>query len=670
MTRSDRSSDGSPSRQRRRSRVGHWTWGVATVGILANGLRMRARLSQFAVLDDFLAGTGPHDLAGLADLTDPDGTPLPLPLGINGTGAEALRYLVVPETDLDDFVMVVADGVTVDDLTLRAVVRYARFHHLDVVDLIPGDLAVGELLELARLVNPKTYRSDRLHGGRTAGHATLVRTALAERLGLERTSGLDPVEHVELITQLKRFAPTTTDLAIAPRLEARPPELAWRLPRQKAMYGGASGAFTAGPAVAGALATLGPKLGRSLGTTTLLAYAAQPYIATAGVPLRPRDLGLLSALTRAPRQVTGTARALMITPPSVVTDRVEAVARVDEQRRHDYALQLDDTEALFEPPRTTCPWCGTDELRRVVTVPDMLQRKPGEFHLDECTDCGHVFQNPRLSPEGLEFYYRDFYDGLGDDDAEFVFSMGAHSYRGRAEMLRGVAEPKRWLDVGAGHGHFCLVAKELWPDTCFDGLDQSDSVAEAQRRGWLDHGYQGVFPDLAANLVGAYDVVSMHHYLEHTRDPEAELDAATIALESGGHLLIEVPDPDSRLGRKLGWMWGPWFQPQHQHFVSLDNLTEALRSRGFSVVGSERGEAHQPVDLAFAMWLVAHRVAPAGDEPWHPRMTPARRMGRAATLTAFFPLLATAFAADQLMAPVLRRMPQMTNTYRVLARKE
>jgi SAM-dependent methyltransferase len=248
--------------------------------------------------------------------------------------------------------------------------------------------------------------------------------------------------------------------------------------------------------------------------------------------------------------------------------------------------------------------------------------------------------------------------------------MGAASYRGRAEMLQGVAEPKRWLDVGAGHGHFCLVAKELWPETRFDGLDMSDSVAEAQRRGWIEHSYQGLFPDLATDLVGAYDVVSMHHYLEHTRDPEAELDAAAVALEAGGHLLIELPDPESRLGRRLGQLWGPWFQPQHQHFVSLGNLSEALVARGFTVVASQRGEAHQPIDLAFAAWLLAKRVAPAGEQPWQPRPTRARAALRAATFAAFAPVVAGAFAADQMLAPVLRRLPRMTNTYRVLARKD
>ena len=47
----------------------------------------------------------------------------------------------------------------------------------------------------------------------------------------------------------------------------------------------------------------------------------------------------------------------------------------------------------------------------------------------------------------------------------------------------------------------------------------SDSVDEAARRGRVDTAYRGMFPDLAPNLPRSYDIVSMHHYLEHTRDP-------------------------------------------------------------------------------------------------------------------------------------------------------
>jgi len=223
--------------------------------------------------------------------------------------------------------------------------------------------------------------------------------------------------------------------------------------------------------------------------------------------------------------------------------------------------------------------------------------------------------------------------------------------------------------VGTGHGHFCLVARDVWPDTCFDGLDMAASIDESERRGRVDRGHRGLFPDLAPGLAGSYDVVSMHHYLEHTREPGRELDAARTVLGPGGHLLIELPAPESPLGRRLGWAWGPWFQPQHQHFVPLDNLVAALRARDFAVVAVERHEAHQPVDLAFAVMLLAMRLAPAGSAPWDPPPRRTRQAARAAVFTALLPLAGAAMVADQALRPLVRARPAWSNTYRVLARK-
>ena len=129
--------------------------------------------------------------------------------------------------------------------------------------------------------------------------------------------------------------------------------------------------------------------------------------------------------------------------------------------------------------------------------------------------------------------------------------------------------PRSWLDVGTGHAHFCRIAKTIFPDTEFHGLDFGDAIAEALRRGWISHAYDGLFPEKAAEVAGRYDVISMHHYLEHTLDPFAELDAVATALGPGGHLLIEIPDPESWFGRVLRTLWIPWFPPQHLHLPTI-----------------------------------------------------------------------------------------------------
>ncbi|MGH9125990.1 MAG: class I SAM-dependent methyltransferase, partial [Acidimicrobiales bacterium] len=199
------------------------------------------------------------------------------------------------------------------------------------------------------------------------------------------------------------------------------------------------------------------------------------------------------------------------------------------------------------------------------------------------------FPESSAEPRGTRFYYRDFYDGAGQAELDSLFGAQEKIYRDRAETLRGHAQsPVSWLDIGTGHGHFCLAASKNWPATAFDGLDTSDGIDYAVRRGWVRRGYQGLFPMLAPELDGQYDVVSMFHYLEHTREPAAELDAAALVLKPGGHLLIEVPDPEWPMGRLLGRFWLSWLQPQHQHFVPIANLKGALCERGLTILGERR----------------------------------------------------------------------------------
>ncbi|MET9470377.1 class I SAM-dependent methyltransferase, partial [Streptomyces sp. NPDC006544] len=381
-----------------------------------------------------------------------------------------------------------------------------------------------------------------------------------------------------------------------------------------------------------------------------------------------------AAATARPRHLAdavpaGAGDAAGVTPPDAGRDAGRDAERVGG-RAAAYREELAaGTDRFFETRRLDCPWCGSQQLSVRVRVPDLLQAKPGRFTLEHCGDCGHVFQNPRLTPEGLEFYYRDFYDGRGGEGAATVFGQLGAAYRSRAEMLRPHTRPTSWLDVGTGHGHFCNAARAVWPDTRFDGLDMGGAVREAERRGWVETGHQGQFPDFAVKLAGQYEVVSMYHYLEHTRDPFTELDTAAAVLAPGGYLAIELPDPQSRMARLLGPAWLPWFQPQHQHLIPAANLREALADRGFTVLAEEHGPAHQGNDFFGAVALTATRLAPDPDRPWAAPATPARRALGHAVRVAALPCFAAAAVLDALRTVAARRTDG-GNAYRMLARKD
>ena len=565
------------------------------------------------------------------------------------------------ETPTERHRLVTAAGVHVGDATLRSASAFAADQGLQAVDLVPGDLSAEEALELAALVDPTTYRGSRLAPGRGAGRALLVDAELLDRADIPVTEGLDPVAFLAAEIEVKRLAPISVDLAVAPGLTVHPLDLDRRRAYIDALFSTAAPAVFALPVLQWAAIGAGLVLAPGWGAAALAAYCAAPAVAAGGGPIAPADLWSRVALrwVLEPARWVKTLSGRWRPPPE--PDPIES-------RRDWYDEQLGlGIERLFEARRPDCPICGSTHLHERLHTTDVLQHKPGEFVLEECAECGTIFQNPRLSVEGLDFYYEDFYDGLGEDFTEFIFGATDHSYIGRAEMVQDHAVPERWLDVGAGHGHFCLVARDTWPDTTFDGLDLSDSIDEAARRGWVDHGFRGMFPELAPTMAGAYDVVSMHHYLEHTREPLDELDAAATALVPGGHLLIELPDPESRFPLVVGRWWIPWFQPQHQHLIPLGRLKEELDRRGFDIVAEDRAAAHQTVDFVIAAWLWLNHFVPA-DAPWTPKGSPLRGLARLAVIAAGAPLLLAAFLADQ-VANVFIQRSDRGNTYRVLARR-
>jgi SAM-dependent methyltransferase len=507
---------------------------------------------------------------------------------------------------------------------------------------------------MAQLVDPPKYRRDRIAAGRSAGHAIVISPELATRARI--TPPIDEVDFVRTATRLNHYGPA--DVAIAPLEHARPVDLSRRFDILHAMLGpGTTVALVVLP-VFWIVMGLGVWLRPIPGLVALGAWHLQPLLGIAGTKLRPRDLLLVTVL-RAPIEVWTLVR-------TVFGRRSQVVAA--ETRRDAYAkLLANGTEQFYEPRREACPMCDSQELAVHLRNSDMFQHKPGTFTIERCRSCGHMFQNPRLSIAGLDFYYKDFYDGLGEAGMEYIFAFGTQPYHDRALMVRSVTPPRRWLDVGAGHGHFCFAAREDLPDTQFDGLDLSESIDEAKRRGWINTAYRGLFPELAPQFAGRYDAVSMSHYLEHTLDPRAEIEAAHTALAPDGCLMIEVPDPEFILGRLLRRYWLPWFQPQHLHFVSVANLERLLRERGFTPVEWHRGKAHQRVDFFFAVFLLLDRIAPPSRLPWRWRGAPTRAW-RTVVWTVGSPLLVVGMIVDNLIGPLLSR-GRVSNTYRVVATK-
>jgi len=569
---------------------------------------------------------------------------------------------------------IVHPDVQLDEATRRAASAHATASGQHVLDLLPSGWPADAFTGYAEIVDPGEFQRDPLSRGVTAGHALLVHTDVLDRLGNGEGGGTGPFdpadvgrgtsEWVELGVNLKRYCPTRMAMAVAPGLEALPLGPAQRSAFLRTFFGEVWRSVLVFQGIVIVLLALSAFVTPVLGWMALLAFHLQPALALLGRPFGKRRR-LLFFLFRLPMD----AWRWMLT---AFASRSRSEPREVTALRAEYQERMGGgVERFLEERREDCPLCASSNLGVHLRTGDWIQHKPGVFTLENCHSCGHIFQNPRLTLEGLNFYYRDFYDRLGEERLEQVFSYHPDVYMKRARVIEGFANPKRWLDVGGGHGHFCLCAREIWPETRFELLDMSESVDEAGRRGWVDATWRGLFPEFAENepdFEGGFDMVSMSHYLEHTRDPEAEIAAAARALETGGHLFVEVPDPEDPFGRVFGRFWLPWFQPQHQHLVRCDSLQEIMVRHGLEPVLVHRAEANQKADFTFSLLMVISRLAPPLDVPWRPPSSGMQRIWHGLVWFLGLPLLGIGLLLDNLWAPVSRRIG-VADAYRVLARK-
>jgi ubiquinone/menaquinone biosynthesis C-methylase UbiE len=516
--------------------------------------------------------------------------------------------------------VIAAPGITVPEDVLWGAVQWADDEGVLVVDLMPQGLSVGRILAHLNRIHPIDYAHRPFAPGVTAGVAVLVHESVLALTPCPPEAETSLNAWAQYVQSLKRFAPWESALLqiepwVLSREEARCTEGDGLERREvaKTLFGGAfDQSRWATPILfllIGWLCFDDPWEG----ILVLGAWMLQPLLILRGNGFTDQAMSYSAA--RPIYEFLEWLGKLGSVPSTPSDDELERL-------RDHYQAEIErGTERFFLPRLTLCPLCDSESLETHLLVPDLYQNKPGQFQLDRCQSCDHIFQNPQLSIEGLGFYYQDFYDGLGEQGMDLVFGASEVSYRQRVSMIRAHGSPLSWLDVGGGHGHFALIAKHLLPQTRFDVLDLSESVEIAAKRRWCDRGIRGLFPEVAPELKGMYDGISMSHYLEHTTDPVAELDAVADVLKPGGMIMIEIPDPESIIGRRLGWLWLPWFQPQHLHLLSTQNLIKLLERRGFEIAEVDRHEAHQSVDFFFAALILVQRIAPDPNQPWR-RETP------------------------------------------------
>jgi SAM-dependent methyltransferase len=239
---------------------------------------------------------------------------------------------------------------------------------------------------------------------------------------------------------------------------------------------------------------------------------------------------------------------------------------------------------------------------------DFEHDRPGPAVFIGCRGCGLVVQDHPPDRGAMLSAYPEDYHAYHEYSSALMARTKERYYRRRArEYGRRLGRPRASvLDVGCSDGNFLAAMRRVFPEWTLRGVDFNPRVVSAGRARGLTID-EGTLEDIGY-APESFDLIVMHHMIEHAFDPFATLALCRALLRPGGLLVGETPNVNCWDLDVFGGYWGGLHAPRHIVLFTPASLDRAARGAGLQT--EEIAHALQPAHIALSVqhWLQAHRA--------------------------------------------------------------
>lgn len=234
-----------------------------------------------------------------------------------------------------------------------------------------------------------------------------------------------------------------------------------------------------------------------------------------------------------------------------------------------------------------CPLCGGQTA--LLAQPD--DSAGVAYSVLQCTSCGVGVTEP--CPDEMTLH--ELHSTRNYRNEEGVRFVGPVEWlvegmrRWRIHRLAQVAAKGRALDVGCGSGKFLRALKQSGWEVA--GLELNDDTATGARN------IQGLLVETSLDAFSdaSFDLITITHVLEHSRDPQQMLAACLRLLKPGGVIAVAVPNIESWQARVTRAYWFHLDLPRHLWHFSEKWLAKELAGHGFELIAVRRLDLAQNI---------------------------------------------------------------------------
>lgn len=229
-----------------------------------------------------------------------------------------------------------------------------------------------------------------------------------------------------------------------------------------------------------------------------------------------------------------------------------------------------------------CKICQHGKAREILEVKEMMFGTGEIFHYGQCDHCDTIqLLDP---PKDIEYYYPDEYYAFSslsfsNPHVHWLKTLRVKLFRffdieffkpvyGDWLKILGAKPNERIADIGCGNGQLLyeLYASGYRHLSGFDPYIPRDNKINP---------YLRLYKKELDQISGQFDVIMLHHALEHMPDPVHALKKISTLIPSGGRLLIRMPVSDGEAWRIYKQHWVQLDAPRH-YFIPSRKAMEIL----------------------------------------------------------------------------------------------
>lgn len=229
-----------------------------------------------------------------------------------------------------------------------------------------------------------------------------------------------------------------------------------------------------------------------------------------------------------------------------------------------------------------CPSCGNSVFTNHLSAKDYTYSKK-EFHLVKCTKCTLVFTNPRPNEASIGKYYDNpEYVSHSDTNKGLLFLLYGivkrQALAQKRKMLESLTATKTILDYGAGSGDFSAeLADSNWDVTAFEpDTNARNKILEKSSRVHLSDTIESIPTE-------SKSVIALWHVLEHVHRLKETIEQFQRILEVNGHLVIAVPNYNSKDAEHYETDWAAFDVPRHLYHFDFTSMKTLIENQGFEL---------------------------------------------------------------------------------------